>query len=181
MLRHTATFRKAVGRGPRCVLACKGLTLAAGMKSSRLALPCLARTVTTPNLSRNGHVLKKAGTNTAQRPRLRKSRGAPRSLSGLRRWLAALPMRMAKSAGLGGALSGVYGFLSGEGGAGDRADAALDSAKWGAGIGALIPVAGSAAQKVMDRRAASKAISAGAQRTYGGSPARSRPGGIQGH
>jgi len=80
---------------------------------------------------------------------------------GAAKMAGSLPMRMAKSAGLGGALSGVYGFLSGEGGAGDRADAALDSAKWGAGIGALIPVAGSAAQKVMDRRAASKAISAG--------------------
>ena len=72
-----------------------------------------------------------------------------------------LPVRMVKSAGIGGLLSGLYGFMSGEGGAGERVDAALDSAKWGAGIGAVIPVAGRVAQKIMDRRAASKAISAG--------------------
>lgn len=73
------------------------------------------------------------------------------------------PVRMAKSAGVGGLLSGLYGFGAGEGGAGERIGSAVDSAKWGAGIGAVIPAVGVTLQKVLDRRAAAKAISGAAK------------------
>lgn len=72
-----------------------------------------------------------------------------------------LPVRMAKSAGVGGLLSGLYGFGAGEGGAGERVKDATMSGLLGAGIGAAIPMVGAGVQKALDRRAASKAISAG--------------------
>lgn len=68
-----------------------------------------------------------------------------------------LPARMAKSAGVTGALSGAYGFLAGEGGAQGRMDNAKGNAVVGALIGSAIPVVGQIAQKGMDRYAASRA------------------------
>lgn len=65
---------------------------------------------------------------------------------------------IAKSAAVGGGLSGAYGFLSGEGGAGERADNALWSGLTGAGLGAAIPVAGAAINGILQNRATKKAI-----------------------
>lgn len=74
-----------------------------------------------------------------------------------------LPLRMAKSAGLTGALSGVYGFLSGEGGAANRAENAVNSGMFGAGIGAIIPVGGAVIQKGAESIMANRAISQAAK------------------
>lgn len=74
-----------------------------------------------------------------------------------------LPARMAQSAAATGGLSGVYGFLSGEGGAANRAQSAVDSAMLGAGVGAAIPVAGAAVQKGLESVMANRAISQAAK------------------
>lgn len=66
--------------------------------------------------------------------------------------------KIAKSAGAGGLLSGIYGYLSGEGGAENRLDNAVPSAAWGAGIGAAIPAIGGVAQRILDGIAKNKAI-----------------------
>lgn len=69
-----------------------------------------------------------------------------------------LGMDMLRGAGAGGALSALYGFGSGEGGAANRVDNATSSGMWGAGIGAAIPVAGLALQKGMDALQLRKAL-----------------------
>lgn len=69
-----------------------------------------------------------------------------------------LLMDVAKSAGAGGALSALYGFGAGEGGAANRVDSAVNSGIWGAGLSAAAPVVGAAAQKVMDANALRKAL-----------------------
>jgi hypothetical protein len=69
-----------------------------------------------------------------------------------------LGMDMLRGAGAGGALSSLYGFFSGEGGAANRVDNATSSGMWGAGIGAAIPVAGLAVQKGMDALQLRKAL-----------------------
>lgn len=74
-----------------------------------------------------------------------------------------LPLRMAKSAAATGALSGVYGFGAGEGNLSDRANNAMWQGAVGAGIGALIPGAGSVLQSVLNSRVANKAIKAAAK------------------
>jgi hypothetical protein len=74
-----------------------------------------------------------------------------------------LGLRMAKSAGLTGALSGVAGFMNGEGGFDNRVDSGLQAGAWGAGIGAAVPVVGSAFQALMNSHAGKKAIAAAAK------------------
>jgi hypothetical protein len=69
-----------------------------------------------------------------------------------------LGMDMLRGAGAGGALSSLYGFFTGEGGAANRVDNATSSGMWGAGIGAAIPVAGLAVQKGMDALQLRKAL-----------------------
>ena len=69
-----------------------------------------------------------------------------------------LPLRMGKSAAATGALSGIYGFGAGEGGAENRAIGALPQAAAGGSIGALIPGVGAAIQSVLNSRAGNRAI-----------------------
>jgi len=73
---------------------------------------------------------------------------------------APLSRKVAASAGLGGAQSGVYGFGAGEGGATNRADNALSQAALGATIGGALPLAGSAVRGGLDAVAARRAASA---------------------
>jgi len=73
-----------------------------------------------------------------------------------------LGSRALKSGGLGAALGGVYGFLSGEGGAEERADNALGAAGVGGTIGVAIPVAGSAIQRIVNAYTKGRAIPAAA-------------------
>jgi hypothetical protein len=74
-----------------------------------------------------------------------------------------LAMRIGKSAGLTGALSSAYGFLSGEGGAKERAENALTQGAIGGGIGAAIPVIGTGIQRVANARAGNRAIAEAAR------------------
>lgn len=72
-----------------------------------------------------------------------------------------LPARIAKSAGVGAGLSGLYGFNASE----DdeqlgRLKDALKPAAIGGAIGGLIPIAGAGLQKVMDARKQSKVLNA---------------------
>lgn len=69
-----------------------------------------------------------------------------------------LGVRMLKSAALTGGLSAVAGFNNAEGGFEPRMQNAYDAAKFGAGIGAVVPVAGSALQSLMQSRATQSAI-----------------------
>lgn len=71
-----------------------------------------------------------------------------------------LGRNMLASAATTGALSGVYGFAEGEGGAGARLNDAEGDAKIGAGIGLAIPVAGAGIQKVADALKGRSAIRA---------------------
>lgn len=77
---------------------------------------------------------------------------------GATRLAGSMPARIAQSAGLTGALSGVYGFLSGEGGAASRGQDAANSAMLGAGIGAAIPVVGGIAERILNRVKANAAV-----------------------
>ncbi|MCA3448673.1 MAG: hypothetical protein INF93_18510 [Rhodobacter sp.] len=74
-----------------------------------------------------------------------------------------LPVRMAKSAAMTGAMSGTYGFGAGEGGFGPRMENAYSVAPMGAAIGAGIPIAGSALQALMQSRMTANAIKRGAR------------------
>lgn len=74
-----------------------------------------------------------------------------------------LPMRMAQSAGVTGALSGVYGFLSGEDGLANRASNAADSAALGALVGGAIPVVGNVVQRGAESVMANRAVSQAAK------------------
>lgn len=73
---------------------------------------------------------------------------------------ASLLPRMAASGGLTGALSGLYGFLEGEGGADNRLSDAKTSAAWGGGIGAALPIVGTGVQRAGDALTANRAIKA---------------------
>jgi hypothetical protein len=72
-------------------------------------------------------------------------------------------LRIGKSAGITGALTAIYGAFSGEGGLSDRADNAVTQGMIGAGVGAIIPAAGTVVQKVLNNRAGSKAIASAAK------------------
>lgn len=63
----------------------------------------------------------------------------------------------------GGLLSGVYGFLSGEGGAASRANSAFDAAKLGAFVGGAIPAIGAGVRRIQDAAASRRAIMEGAK------------------
>lgn len=79
-----------------------------------------------------------------------------------------LALDMGKSALVGGAMSGAYGFGTGEGGAGDRLVNAKDAAQYGAAIGGAIPLAGAGIKKIAERimeRGAIKAAAANAPTT----------------
>jgi len=76
---------------------------------------------------------------------------------------AGLARRVAGSAVAGGVGSGVYGFAEGEGGFDPRIDAAKSAAKVGAGIGAVIPVAGAGINMVANSLLGKRAISAAAK------------------
>lgn len=65
----------------------------------------------------------------------------------------------AASAATGG-LSGLYGFMEGEGGASNRLDDAKGDTKVGAAIGAAIPVAGAGIQRVADAVKRNRGIAA---------------------
>jgi hypothetical protein len=69
-----------------------------------------------------------------------------------------LGARMLKSGAVTGGLSAVAGFNNAEGGFEPRMQNAYDAAKFGAGIGAVVPVAGSALQSLMQSRATQSAI-----------------------
>jgi hypothetical protein len=69
-----------------------------------------------------------------------------------------LGARMLKSGAVTGGLSAVAGFNNAEGGFKPRMQNAYDAAKFGAGIGAAVPVAGSALQSLMQSRATQSAI-----------------------
>jgi hypothetical protein len=69
-----------------------------------------------------------------------------------------LGARMLKSGAVTGGLSAVAGFNNAEGGFEPRMQNAYDAAKFGAGIGAAVPVAGSALQSLMQSRATQSAI-----------------------
>lgn len=71
--------------------------------------------------------------------------------------------QMGASAAATGAMSGVYGFMEGEGGVANRAEKAKDDAMLGSVIGAGIPLVGRAAQSVADGLAQSKAVRAAQQ------------------
>lgn len=63
----------------------------------------------------------------------------------------------------GGLMSGLYGFLSGEGGAASRAQDAMGAAALGAGVGGTVGLLGAGAQKAMDSVAKQRQIRAAAR------------------
>ena len=71
---------------------------------------------------------------------------------------ASLPVRAAQGAGFGAGAGAVYGFNAGEGGQSQRVEDAKTGAKWGAGFGAVMPLAGAGAERVVNKRKANKAI-----------------------
>lgn len=71
---------------------------------------------------------------------------------------APLTTRAASSAAQGAAMSGLYGWGSGEGGVSERAGNARNAAMVGAGVGAAVPFAGAGIQKYLNARAGRKAI-----------------------
>jgi hypothetical protein len=72
--------------------------------------------------------------------------------------------RIAAGAGLGGLLSAIYGFGSGEDGAANRSENAMWNGLLGAGIGAAVPAAGNLVSRLMNGRA-TNAATAGMART----------------
>lgn len=72
-----------------------------------------------------------------------------------------LGLDMVKGGATGAALSGLYGFGSGEGGFDQRAADARNAAMWGGGIGLAIPGLGALLQKGLNSNAVSKAIKKG--------------------
>jgi len=70
---------------------------------------------------------------------------------------ATLPSRVARGAGAGAGLSGLFGFMEGEGGAEERAKGILPAAAIGAGLGGAIPLVGG----MIGRAAYSRATKAG--------------------
>lgn len=69
-----------------------------------------------------------------------------------------LAARIGKSAAVSGALGGLYGFGSAEGGATDRLGAAGKDAGFGAIVGAALPIAGAAVNKVGDKITAARVV-----------------------
>ncbi|MDF3904700.1 hypothetical protein [Paracoccus sp. AS002] len=66
--------------------------------------------------------------------------------------------RVGKGMAVGGAEGALYGFNTGEGGAGNRAENARNTAAWGAAFGGAAPVVGDAAQSVLGRLMKQRAI-----------------------
>lgn len=63
---------------------------------------------------------------------------------------ARLPAAAARAGAVGGASGALYGFLSGEGGVGNRMESAATAGMIGAGAGAAVPLAGALAKRFMD-------------------------------
>lgn len=69
---------------------------------------------------------------------------------------ASMLKRMAASGAATGAMSGLYGFMEGEGGAEERLKSMRDAGLIGTGVGAAIPFAGAGIQKAADAKALRK-------------------------
>ena len=74
-----------------------------------------------------------------------------------------LGLDVLRGAGVGGALSGLYGFGAGEGGFQNRAEGAAVSGLMGAAFGGLIPVAGAGLQKFLQGRSDNAVVKSAAK------------------
>ncbi len=149
----------AVGAGARSML--QGMTFGGGDEIVAAGASMFGGGSYDAELERERARLEKGRDQNAGTSILSEIAGAIAVPLGATKLTGNLPARMAQSAGITGALSGVYGFLAGEDGLASRAANAVDSAALGTLIGGGIPAVGNlvtrGAETVMGNRAIAKA------------------------